>query len=331
MDKRFRIPILFLVLLGTLLAGCAVRSLATQAPADMLFSNKSSANQAAGLSQGAGRSSLAGDTGGLPAATAAPASPDKSAESGFPSADSGGVSGGVPLIIKQGQIHLLVKDTDPAIDRLTQITSDTGGYIVSNRVWFESFREENYKYASYTIAVPVDQFENALQRLRGLAIRVMDESASGQDVSEEYVDLQSRLTNLEVTRNRIRGFLDQATTIDESLRINQELSSIEDQIEKVKGRMNYLSSRAAFSTISVQLDPQLPAIASPTPTPTPTPTRAPGWDPGKTFEHAGGLATRVAQFLVDAAIYLVVWVPFTLPVLIVWGIYKIATRKKNPA
>lgn len=116
------------------------------------------------------------------------------------------------------------------------------------------------------------------------------------------------------------------------LRINQELSDIEDQIEKVKGRMNYLSSRAAFSTIAVQLDPQLPSIASPTPTPTPTPTPAPaGWDPGKTFEHASGLATQVAQFLVDAAIYLVVWVPFALPILIVWGIYKIATRKKNPA
>jgi hypothetical protein len=332
MDKRFRIPVLFLALFGTLLAGCAVRGLATQVRSDMLFSNNSPATQSGGLSQGAGRSPLAGGKGAAPAATAAPALIDESTGPSAPSTGSGGASGGVPLIIKQGQIHLLVKDTDQAIDRLTQITSDSGGYIVSNRVWFEPFREENYKYASYTIAVPVDQFENALRRLRDLGIRVVDESASGQDVSEEYVDLQSRLNNLEATRDRIRGFLDQATTIDESLRINQQLSDIEDQIEKVKGRMNYLSSRAAFSTIAVQLDPQLPTIASPTPTPTPTPTPVPaGWDPGKTFEHASGLATQVAQFLVDAAIYLVVWVPFALPILIVWGIYKIATRKKNPA
>jgi predicted nucleic acid-binding Zn-ribbon protein len=98
----------------------------------------------------------------------------------------------------------------------------------------------------------VDQFENALLRLRDLSLRVVDESAGGQDVSEEYVDLQSRLNNLESTRDRIRGFLDQAQTVDDSLRINQELSTIEDQIEQVKGRMNYLSHRAAYSTITVQ-------------------------------------------------------------------------------
>jgi hypothetical protein len=248
------------------------------------------------------------------------------------SAGSGSPGGGAPLIIKQGMIHLLVKDTDQSIDRLTQIVSDNGGYIVSNRVWIESYREENYKYATYTIAVPADQFESTLVRLRGLSIRVVDESSTGQDVSQEYVDLQSRLSNLEATRDRIRSFLEQAQTVDESLRINQQLSDIEDQIEQVKGRMNYLSGRAAFSTIAVQLDPELPAAPTPSATPTPTPTPTPaGWDPGKTFEHASGMATKTAQFLVDAAIYLVVWIPFAIPLLIAWGVYKFVTRKKKTA
>jgi len=236
------------------------------------------------------------------------------------------------MIVKQGQIHLLVKDTDRSIDRLTQIVADTGGYIVSNRVWLEPSQGANFKYATYTIAVPVDQFENALLRLRGLALRVMDETAGGQDVSQEYVDLQSRLTNLESTADRIRSFLAQAQTVDESLRINQELSAIEDQIEQVKGRMNYLSSRAAYSTITVQLDPELPPAPLPTPTPTPTPTPAPsGWNPGHTFSNASDLAIKAAQFLADVAIYLAVWIPFLVPVLVGWIIYRIlSSRRKTP-
>jgi hypothetical protein len=325
MKKRFRIPVPAFFLLAIALTGCAARGVATKVSSEMLSSNNALSNGAGGMPQAAGSSQRLGEKGAPVAATAVSAPADGSTESGGPSNDS--IAGGSPFIIKQGQIRLLVKDTDQAIDRLTQITSDSGGYIVSNRVWFEPFLQENYKYASYTIAVPADQFEEALRRLRNLAIRVVDESESGQDVSQEYVDLQSRLNNLEATRDRIRGFLDKAVTIDESLRINQELSNIEDQMEQVKGRMNYLSNRAAFSTIAVQLDPDLPTVATPTPTPTPTPA---GWDPGKTFENASGLATKVAQFLVDAAIYLVVWLPFAVPVLIAWAIYKIAIRKKNP-
>jgi hypothetical protein len=321
MKKRFPFRLLALLFPLALLAGCAAFGAATKAPVDPSLPNNAFSSGPRGSSQSEPDTSLAGGKTGIaqPTLTLLPADG---------SSTSGSGTGGTPLIIKQGQIHLLVKDTDQSIDRLTQIVSDSGGYIVSNRVWIEPFREENYKYASYTIAVPADQFESTLLRLRALSLRVVDESSSGQDVSEEYVDLQSRLANLEATRDRIRGFLDQAQTVEESLRINQELSNIEDQIEQVKGRMNYLSGRAAFSTIAIQLDPELPAVPTPSPTPTPPPA---GWDPGKTFEHASGLATKAAQLLVDAAIYLVVWLPFAVPVLIVWGVYKIGSRKKKNA
>jgi hypothetical protein len=324
MRTRFPFRVLALVPVILLLTGCAANRALSLAPAGTTLPNKVLSSGARGQSPSLPEAGLTGGA-GMEAPTAAALSADGSAGSGNP-------GGSAPLIIKQGQIHLLVKDTDPAIDRLTQIVSDSGGYIVSNRVWIEPYREENFKYASYTIAVPADQFENALIRLRALSLRVLDESSSGQDVSQEYVDLQSRLSNLEATRDRIRGFLQQAQTVDESLRINQELSNIEDQIEQVKGRMNYLSGRAAFSTIAVQLDPELPSAPTPSPTPTPTPTPAPaGWDPGKTFENAGGIATKAAQFLVDAAIYLVVWLPFGIPVLLGWGVYKFLTRKKKIA
>ncbi len=241
------------------------------------------------------------------------------------------------MIIKNAEVKLLVEDTDSAIDRSTQIVGDVGGYIISSRVWYQDYNGSNYKYATISIGVPVDQFETAMRRLRGLAVRVLDENASGQDVTSEFVDLQSQLGNLEATRDRIRSFLEDAKTVEESLRINQELTNIEAQIEQVKGRMNFLSGRSAYSTITINLEPDLPVLTPTptptiTPTPTPRPTRTPTvWSPGQTFDSAKETVTSAYQGIVEALIWLlVVFVPILLPpALIIWLIWKFLTRKSG--
>lgn len=238
-------------------------------------------------------------------------------------------------IIKNADVRLLVKDTDVAISRTTQIITDLGGYIVSSRAWYQDYFGNNLKYATITIGVPVDQFERALQRFRDLSIRVLDENASGEDVTDQYVDLQSQLVNLEATRTRIQEFLKDAKSVDEALRINQELSNIEAQIEQIKGRMNYLADRSAFSTITVNFEPELP-ILTPTPTPTIAPTNTPiptatlkPWEPGETFGEAKQTVTIAYRGIFDFLIWLVVAVlPVLLPpVLIVWGLWKLLNRK----
>ena len=231
------------------------------------------------------------------------------------------------MIIKNADVKLLVEDTDIAIDRATQAIADMNGYIISSRVWYQPWYDgQNYKYATITIGVPVDQFEHLLTRLRGFAVKVLDETASGEDVSNQFVDLQSQLTNLEATRERIKAFLDDAKTVDEALRVNQELSSVEAQIEQIKGQMNYLQDRSAFSTITINFEPQLPDQATPTP--------APGWNPGATFQDATKAVTHAYQGIVDFLIWvLVVLVPiFAPPLLIIWALWKFFTRgSKKPA
>ena len=111
-----------------------------------------------------------------------------------------------------------------------------------------------------------------MRRLRGLAVQVLDENATGEDVTDQYVDLQSQLVNLEATRARIQEFLQDAKSVDEALRVNQELANIEAQIEQIKGRMNYLTDRSAYSTITINLEPEFPVL-TPTPTSTPHPDR----------------------------------------------------------
>ena len=233
------------------------------------------------------------------------------------------------MIIKNADIRLMVKDTDVAIDRATQAIADAGGYIVSSRVWYQDYYGNNLKYAAITIGVPVDAFERTLVRLRDLAVRVVDEVAAGDDVTEQYVDLQSQLTNLEATRARIQEFLQDARTIDEALRINQELANIEAQIEQIKGRMNYLNDRSAFSTITINFEPEFPVL-TPTPTPTAHPTATPiPWKPGDTFEEAKSTVTVAYQGIADFLIWVaVVIVPIFLPLgLLLWAIWKLMSRK----
>lgn len=150
------------------------------------------------------------------------------------------------MIIKNGEINLLVKDTDVAINRSLGIVTQFNGYVISNQTWLQG----EFKYASMTIGVPVDNFEAMLRRLKELAVTVTNETASGQDVTDQFVDLGSRLRNLEVTAARLREFMAQAENVQEALQVSAQLSEVEAEIEQIKGRRNALKERAAFSTIT---------------------------------------------------------------------------------
>jgi len=235
------------------------------------------------------------------------------------------------MIIKNADIRLQVNDTDVAVDGVTQIAGDVGGYIISSRTWYQNISGQSMKYSSITIGVPADQFEFAMRRLRALAVKVMDENASGEDVTDQYVDLQSQLQNLEATRARLLVFLNESKTVAEALQVNQELSKIEQQIEEIKGRMNYLQNRSAYSTITIDLEP-VPPVIPPTPTRTPMPTPTPvQWKPGETFKAASHALVTVYQVLINVLIWiLVVIVPFVAPpVLLGWGIWYLVKRRKK--
>lgn len=345
MKSPARFALFVLVLAALLLAACGAAAPATQAseavmpvaPQSAQDLYQQSAPQEAPQKSGEANT---GAVGGAPDAAASGASASANTlpenitvQTGVESFVS---AQGERMIIKNAEIKLLVEKTDTAIDRGMQVVGDVGGYIISSRVWYQDANGENYKFASLTIGVPVDQFETAMRRLRGLAMRVLDENATGQDVTSEYVDLQSQLVNLEATQSRIRTFLDDAKTVEESLRINQELTNIEAQIEQVKGRMNFLSNRSAYSTITVNIEPDIPPLPTPTitPTATPIPTATPKpWKPGETVERAGSAVTSIYQGLVELGIwFMMVIIPLIAPpALIIWAIYKLVTRKSKKA
>ncbi|MBV6452761.1 MAG: hypothetical protein MHPDNHAH_03531 [Anaerolineales bacterium] len=329
--------VLFTLLVIGMLVTSACGAAATEAPSYIIEAPAATEPPAAYNDEFAAQSQDAAKVGegepAVPGFEALPLPTNAAYEIANPSGDLTVIERANRMIVKNANVRLMVEDTDVAIDRSLQVVGDAGGYIVSSQVWYQDYYGNNLKYASITIGVPVEEFENVMRRLRGLAVDVLDESATGEDVTDQYVDLQSQLTNLEATRARIQEFLKDAKTVDEALRVNQELANIEAQIEQIKGRMNYLTDRSAFSTITINLEPEFPVL-TPTPTSTPKPTATPiPWQPADTFNDAKGTVTVVYQGIANFLIWLVVVIlPIVLPpALILWAMWKLLNRKVSSA
>ncbi len=208
------------------------------------------------------------------------------------------------LIIRTANMSLVVTDTEEAMDTISRMAEENGGWVVNSSVFQYN---ETAKTGNITIRVPSAGFNSAMEALRSMAVEVQQESTSGQDVTEEFVDLSARLENLEATAERVRAFLDEAETVEEALAVNQELSRLESEIEAMKGRLQYLSQSASFSTITVDLTPDVVA----------QPIEPSNWRPAVTFRNAVDSLVEALQGVAEFGIWFVIYL---LPLLLVVGI-----------
>ena len=232
--------------------------------------------------------------------------------------DEGFAPGALPpneerMIVRTGEMSLVVEDVVGAKNEIAQLAARYDGYVVSSQISGEEQEMRGY----ISIRVPDDKFELALAELRNLAVRVTSESTASRDITEEYVDLQSRLKNAEATEGQYLALLAKATDVEDILRIYERLSQVRREIEQIKGRMQYLEQTSSMSLIEVRLKPE--ATAKPL-------VRA-GWNIVEIFKSAvRGLATA-GQVLGTIAIWLLIFSPIWGAILgiIYWRLRK---RKK---
>lgn len=161
------------------------------------------------------------------------------------------------MIVRTGTMSLKVKSVAKAADQVKEIADRLGGYVVSST--FHGREEE--RRATISIRVPAEKYDEATKELRGLAVEVISESTKAKDVTEEYVDLESKLRNLEATEEQYLTLMEKAKTVDEMLKIQRELSKVREDIEKTKGRMQYLERTSATSLIEIRLEQVKPLKA----------------------------------------------------------------------
>ncbi len=203
------------------------------------------------------------------------------------------------MIVRTGDISLVVEDVVNARDEITQLAISLNGYVVSSRIW----GEEQDRTGWISIRVPDEKFEQALAELRNLAVRITSESTSSEDVTEQYVDLESRLKNAEATERQYLALLEKAEDVEDILRIYDSLSRVRAEIEQIKGRMQYLERTSSMSLISAHLEP----VATTKPL-----VRA-GWNALEAFKSAIRGIVIFGQLLGTIVIWLLIFSP-------VWGV-----------
>jgi hypothetical protein len=204
------------------------------------------------------------------------------------------------LIVRNGSLTLEVDEVEEAMDKIADIAAVIGGYVVSSY----KYEVEEGTSGEISIRVPSDRFDEAFDRLHQIAQSVPYEHTDSRDVTEEYVDLQARLKNLEATELQYLELLKKAETVDEMLQVQRELSNVREWIEQLQGRIKYLERVSEMALIDVSLN-ESGSLAGP-------------WSLVNTIKSAAQGVIAFARGLLTLIIWFGVFSWIWIPILIIW-------------
>jgi Domain of unknown function (DUF4349) len=130
-----------------------------------------------------------------------------------------------------------------------------GGFVISYNIYQTTYGVNSIEVpeGNMTIRVPAEKLDEALDLIKQDAVEVTYENRSGQDVTSEYVDLQSRLLAKRAAEKKLLEILDEARTTEDTLAVYTQLQQIQTEIEVLVGQMKYYEESAALSAISIRL------------------------------------------------------------------------------
>ncbi|WKZ37642.1 MAG: DUF4349 domain-containing protein [Anaerolineales bacterium] len=212
------------------------------------------------------------------------------------------------LIIQNADIAIVVSDVEARMKDIQVMAEQLGGFVVSSNL-YQSYTN-NYTLvpeATVTIRVPAEKLDQALNQIKEAVVEVQSETRSGQDVTAQYVDLKSRLKNLEAAEAQLNEILQTATETEDVVNIFNQLVYYREQIELVKGQMKYYEEAAALSAVSIRIKAEA----------TIQPIQIGKWEPQGVARDA---IQDLIYFFQDFVNFLIRFVIYTLPVWIMVGV-----------
>jgi hypothetical protein len=229
------------------------------------------------------------------------------------------------LVIQNANLSIVVSDPVKAQDAIEKLTKDVQGYVVSSNL-YKSQSEAGVEYpeVNISIRVPAEKLDDVLNRIKGLVqnpqLDVLSETRSGQNVTKEYTDLKSRLTNLEQAEAQLREIMASATRTEDVLAVFNQLTSIREQIEVIKGQMKYYEESAAMSAVDVRIQSQ-ESVA---------PLTVGSWQPEGVARDAVQALINALKFLVTLLIWVVAFVlPIGVVLFLIIGLPIILIRRSR--
>jgi hypothetical protein len=232
------------------------------------------------------------------------------------------------LVIKNATLSIAVNDPLKSMDTISHMAESMGGFVVSADMYQQSLNNGlKVPQVSMTIRVPVEKLDEALTTIKAETDQpIISENESSQDVTAEYTDQNSRLTNLQAAEKQLQEIMASATKTEDVLSVYSQLVSVREQIEVIKGQIQYYEQSADLSSVSVQL------IANAAM----QPITIAGWQPAGVAKEALQSLINTLQSLANFGIRLgILYVPVLLVIfvpigLIIWGIVRLVRRGRKP-
>jgi len=215
-------------------------------------------------------------------------------------------------VIYTAEINLEVKSYDESKEAINSIVKKAGGFIADSSL---NVSGNSTKSGTIKIRIPSDKFQSVLQGLKGVGT-VKYEAEHGNDVTEEYADIEVRLANAKVMEARLLDLMQTKTNkVKDLLEVERELGRVRENIERMEGRKRFMDDRLSFSTITINLyEPHVYTTSV--------------FDPVKdAFSKAGGLLMASIGGLIT---FLAIVIPWLIIVIVfVWIVIKLFKRRKR--
>lgn len=213
------------------------------------------------------------------------------------------------LVVQESNLSLVVKDVRDSVNKAIEYAKSNGGYMVSSSL----SQPEEAPYAYVVLRIPAKDLKPAIEYFRSLAIKVSSENLLGTDVTDEYTDIAARLETLNRTKDKFQEIMNQATKVQDILEVQRELINLQDQIDSLKGRQEYLEKTAELAKISLSLStdefslPYAPSSA---------------FRPAVIFKQAVRSLVETLRWLAKMAIWLGVYGAIIVPIALLFWYFK---------
>ncbi len=220
-------------------------------------------------------------------------------------------------LIKTLKVSMSVKDTNKVAAALQTWIATTDTSSSSAGVTYDQVGNNLYN-VSLTFLVQATLYPQVERYLRDYAPQnggqLLSLNETVQDVTNDYIDTQSRLTNLRSEQTRLLNLLGHANALGDIITIQDKLTDIEGQIETIEAHLKQLNGQVAFYTIAISLQPLSLTPAPPAPA---------GWSLGQTFHDAFAASLGFAQGLLTFLVWLLAYSFYIIPVVILaWFLYR---------
>jgi Domain of unknown function (DUF4349) len=156
-------------------------------------------------------------------------------------------------IVRNAELDLEAESPEIAQQRITSIAEMKGGFVVESQQSMSDIKAANRDIGTMTVRVPADKFSEALDEIRKTSSRVVSETVKGEDVTEEYIDVEAQLKAKKALEAQFMEIMKRASRVDEALEVQSELADVRTEIEKIEGRKRFLENKSSLSTIKITL------------------------------------------------------------------------------